>query len=184
MAKIVQNSFKINITNLIVISVQINIAYRYKPNHIYQFTEDWRCFNISTKKELTLVSPNNNRCLGFNLEGKFVSLTKIKENCEKVKVHKVRTTTEDIYQIICDRFKVTKEDILSKSRKNNLDIARQILAMLLYEYVTPSANSVSLAMNRKSPASTYSFIEAGFTKLNNDKILNNHYYSIKEILEK
>jgi hypothetical protein len=176
----------IRTTKTLIVSSEIGCVYRYKHNqyHFYQFTKDWRCFNILTEKELNLVSPNNGRCFGFNIGGKFISLTKIKQNVEPIKTHKVRATADDVFTLVCKRFNTTTSQLKGKSRQNDLDLARQILAMLLYEFVVRSKKVVAALMNRKSMDSTFELIEKGQSQLNIDKVLANHYYSIKEKLEK
>jgi hypothetical protein len=173
----------IRTTKLLIVSSEIEFAYVYKHNHNYQFTKEWRCFNLLTDTEVKLVMPNG-RCLGYNINRKFVSLTKIKQNVDKIKTHKVRATADDVFVLVSKRFNVSIVELKGKSRQNDLDLARQILAMLLYEFVVRSKKVVSALMNRKSMDSTFELIEKGQSQLNIDKVLANHYYSIKEQLEK
>jgi len=183
MTKTTQKITSIRTTKTLIVSNEIGLVYMYKHNHNFQLTKDWRCFNILTEKELTLVSPNG-RCFGFNIGGKFISLTKIKKNVEPIKTHKVRATANDVFSLVQKRFNVTASQLKGKSRQNDLDLARQILAMLLYEFVVRSKKVVSALMNRKSMDSTFELIEKGQSQLTIDKALANHYYSIKEQLEK
>lgn len=185
MTKTTQKITSIRTTKTLIVSSEIGLVYMYKHNQLknYQFTKDFRCFNILTEKELNLVSPNG-RCFGFNIGGKFVSLSKIKSNVEPIKTHKVRATANDVFSLVQKRFNVTASQLKGKSRQNDLDLARQILAMLLYEFVVRSKKVVAALMNRKSMDSTFELIEKGQSQLQHDKALANHYYSIKEQLEK
>lgn len=173
----------INTTKTLVVSGEIGFVFRYKHNQIYSLTKDYRCFNTLTEKELNLVSPNG-RCFGFNIAGKFKSLTHIKKNCIPIRVHKVRATANDIFTLVGKQFNVTMSQLKGKSRENDLDLARQVLAMLLYEYVSNSKKVVASLMNRKSMSSTFELIEEGIAQLNTNKPLENHYYSIKDKLER
>ena len=63
---------------MITISINYDLKYIYRFDEKYQFTEDYKCFNILTGKEVkrTLIGYSE----GFCLNSKFKTLKFVKEN--------------------------------------------------------------------------------------------------------
>lgn len=61
---------------------EIACVWRIKYAKHYLFTKDGRCFNSKTGKELT--QSYNSRCIGFYIQSKFYSLTKLINELEKI----------------------------------------------------------------------------------------------------
>lgn len=62
-----------------IITTKLLCKYRLRYFPEYVFSQD-RCFNSKTGREIKQVY--NNRCLGYNIRGRFMSLKKLKEQLE------------------------------------------------------------------------------------------------------
>lgn len=51
----------------------------------YQWTKCGKCFNVKTNKQLKKVY--NNGCIGYNINGKFKSLTYLRKHLIKIKTN-------------------------------------------------------------------------------------------------
>ena len=69
---------------MITISNSYDLVWQFKPSNNYKFTKDGRCFNTKRNKELkrTLVGGS----VGYCLNGKFKSLTRLREELELIPV--------------------------------------------------------------------------------------------------
>lgn len=65
--------------------ISVNYAYFYEIDFAseYVFTKCKKCFNLKTGREIKQVL--NSRCIGYNIRGKFYSLTKLKKHLVKPK---------------------------------------------------------------------------------------------------
>ena len=64
-----------------IITIKYPCKYRLKNNPNYVFCGD-KCFNSKTNREITQVY--NNGSIGFNINGRFQSLKKLKSQLEKI----------------------------------------------------------------------------------------------------
>lgn len=64
-----------------IITTKLLCKYRLKTYPEYVFYKD-RCFNSKTGREIHQVY--NNRCVGYNIRGKFISLKKLKSDIELI----------------------------------------------------------------------------------------------------
>lgn len=62
-----------------IITTKLLCKYRLRYFPEYVFHKD-RCFNSKTGREIKQVY--NNRCIGYNIRGRFMSLKKLKEQLE------------------------------------------------------------------------------------------------------
>jgi len=71
---------------MITISNSYNLVWQFKGSNNYKFTKDGRCFNTHRNKELkkTLVGGS----VGYCLNGKFKSLTRLRKELELIPVEK------------------------------------------------------------------------------------------------
>jgi hypothetical protein len=143
------NSIKQTLGNSkkITISTEVTCVFKFKHNPIYQFTEDIRCFNVVSEKELKLVSVGN--CLGFNIAGRFKSKTYIEKNLIRLKDKKV-ITEEMILSAVCRKFECTEGDLMGRSTKNDLSFARVIWVEMVYKYITSNLREVARKTGRSS----------------------------------
>lgn len=65
-----------------MITTEHTLVYQHKEHNNYQFTKDGRCFNKKTGKELNQII--NSRCIGYCIKGKFISLTRLITQIEKI----------------------------------------------------------------------------------------------------
>lgn len=65
--------------------IQINIAvlHQLKFAHEYKWAKDGRCYNAKTNNEIKQVLKN--RCIGYNIKGRFYSLTYLRSQLETIK---------------------------------------------------------------------------------------------------
>jgi hypothetical protein len=73
--------FYIGTMNLLSITYTYIYCISFAENYV--FTKCKKCVNLKTNKEVKLVY--NNGCLGYNINGKFYSRTKLKPYLVKVK---------------------------------------------------------------------------------------------------
>ena len=64
------------------ISIKYTYNYRHNEEHNYVWTTCGKCVNIKTGRVIKQVY--NNSCIGYNIKGKFVSLTKLRKELEKI----------------------------------------------------------------------------------------------------
>ena len=64
------------------ISITYTLIWRIKFANKYQFTKCGKCFNSQTNKELKKCY--NSGCIGYNILGKFYSLTYLRSQLEKI----------------------------------------------------------------------------------------------------
>jgi len=147
------NSIKQNLSNSkkLIISTEVTCVFKYKHNPIYQFSEDLRCFNVVSERELRLVSVGN--CLGFNIAGRFKSKSYIEKNLIRLKEKKV-ITEEMILSAVCRKFECTEWDLLGRSTKNDLPFARVIWVEMVYKYITSNLREVAKKTGRQSHSHT------------------------------
>jgi hypothetical protein len=67
---------------MIVITVQYTCKYRLKFAPNYWFTTCGLCYNSLTGK--LLEQKNNSSCIGYNIQGKFKSLTYLRYQLEEI----------------------------------------------------------------------------------------------------
>ena len=65
------------------ITVTYTIEFVLDHASNYGFTKCKRCFNLKTGREIKQVNQNN--CLGYNINGKFKSLTSLRTHLVKTK---------------------------------------------------------------------------------------------------
>lgn len=64
-----------------IITEKLLCKYRLRNYPEYIFFKD-RCFNSKTGREIKQVY--NNRCIGYNIRGKFISLKRLKDELELI----------------------------------------------------------------------------------------------------
>jgi len=64
------------------ISIKYTYNYRLKDNNNYVWTTCGKCINLNTGRLIKQVY--NNSCIGYNIRGKFMSLTKLRSQLEKI----------------------------------------------------------------------------------------------------
>jgi hypothetical protein len=64
------------------ISIRYTYNYRLKYYHNYVWTTCGKCINTHTGRLIKQVY--NNSCIGYNIKGKFMSLTKLRKELEKI----------------------------------------------------------------------------------------------------
>ena len=65
------------------ISVNYTLIYEIDFAQNYRWTKCKKCFNIKTGRQIKQVY--NNGCIGYNINGKFYSLYKLKKHIQKIK---------------------------------------------------------------------------------------------------
>jgi hypothetical protein len=68
------------------ISVRYDLKWQVKETPEYQVTPCGKMFNVKTGRQIKLTL--NNRCAGFWIKGKFVSLSKIRSSLIKIQTIK------------------------------------------------------------------------------------------------
>ena len=63
------------------ISISYAVLYQLDFANEYKFTKNKECFNNKTGRKIKQVYKN--RCIGYNIRGKFYSLTKLKKHLVK-----------------------------------------------------------------------------------------------------
>jgi hypothetical protein len=182
---------KISQTRNIVIAMDISLTYKYKSNNNYFFDRDFKCYNVVTEKEVPLRKQGGS--LGFNINRKFIPLSKIKtpsgsptDNLEKIATRRLapKITKEGIIQAICERFEVSEAQMYGRSIKGDLGNARKIWAMLLDKYISNNNTIVANLMGRKSASSTFELIDEGEALRGSNKAFENAYNIIESVLLK
>jgi hypothetical protein len=64
------------------ISIRYTYNYRHTTHHNYVWTTCSKCINLKTGRVIKQVY--NNSCIGYNINGKFVSLTRLRKELEKI----------------------------------------------------------------------------------------------------
>ena len=64
------------------VSITYATYYRLSFAKNYEWTKDGRCINTKTNREIKQVS--NNRCIGYNIKGKFYSLKYLRTQLERI----------------------------------------------------------------------------------------------------
>lgn len=64
-------------------SITYNTYFRLKDNHNYEFTKCGLCFNTLTGRKIKKVATKSG-CIGYNISGKFKSLTSLRPKLEKI----------------------------------------------------------------------------------------------------
>jgi hypothetical protein len=143
------NSIKQNLghSKKLIIATEVTCVFKFKHNPIYQFSEDLRCFNVLSERELKLVSVGN--CLGFNIAGRFKSKSFIEKNLIRLKERKY-ITEEMILLAVCRKFECTEADLMGRSTKNDLSFARVIWVEMVYKYITNNLREVARKTGRSS----------------------------------
>jgi hypothetical protein len=70
------------ITNYISITYAYNYVLNFAEN--YAFTKCKKCINLKTNREIKKVY--NNGCIGYNINGKFYSLTELRKHLKKIEI--------------------------------------------------------------------------------------------------
>ena len=65
------------------ISVNYTLVWQLSFTKNYQFTENGKCFNVKTGKELK--QSYNGGSIGYNIHGKFKSLSYLRKHLQKIK---------------------------------------------------------------------------------------------------
>jgi len=65
-----------------IISIKYTLYYQIEFANEYQFTKCGKCFNLKTNREIKKCY--NKGSIGYNIRGKFHSLTKLKEHLQKI----------------------------------------------------------------------------------------------------
>ena len=68
-------------------SISINYAVYWELDFSteYKWTKCGKCFNFKTGRQIKQVYKS--RCIGYNIKGKFYSLTKLRNHLVKIKNH-------------------------------------------------------------------------------------------------
>ena len=64
------------------LSIRYTYNYRHNTYHNYVWTICGKCVNLKTGRVLKQVY--NNSCIGYNINGKFNSLTKLRKQLQKI----------------------------------------------------------------------------------------------------
>ena len=64
------------------ITTKVTVYWQLKFANHYKFTKNGRCFNARTGNEIKQVLKS--RCLGYNIKGKFYSLTRLRDQLELI----------------------------------------------------------------------------------------------------
>ena len=64
------------------ISVNYTLVWQLKFAHNYQWTKNGKCFNVKTGRQLKQCY--NSGSIGYNIKGKFYSLTYLRTQLEKI----------------------------------------------------------------------------------------------------
>jgi hypothetical protein len=64
------------------VSIKYTYKYRHSKEHSYVWTICGKCVNLKTGRVLKQVY--NNSCIGYNIKGKFSSLTRLRKELEKI----------------------------------------------------------------------------------------------------
>ena len=64
------------------ISIIYTPKFRLKFAHNYQWTDDGKCFNLKTNRQIKQVY--NNGCIGYSINGRFYSAKYLRTQLEKI----------------------------------------------------------------------------------------------------
>jgi hypothetical protein len=67
---------------MINVSSSYDVKWRIKFSHNYQFTDNGICINTHRNKIVRRVLKSS--CIGYNINGKFYSLTKLRTQLERI----------------------------------------------------------------------------------------------------
>lgn len=69
------------------ISIKYTYNYRLKHHNNYVWTTCGKCINTQTGRLIKQVY--NNSCIGYNIKGKFMSLTRLRKELEKIQIEQL-----------------------------------------------------------------------------------------------
>jgi len=87
--------------------------------------------------------------------------------------HGVEPSTEDVVQMVCHHFKANKDDVMSKCRKREYVLPRQIAHYLLKKYTNKSLSVIGREVGGKNHATVIHGVKNISSLSTVDKMINN-----------
>jgi len=91
-------------------------------------------------------------------------------------------TEIQVKKAVCDKYEISSDDLMGKSKVGVLEYARPMYALLLYSHVTQHKGLVSRAMGRKSHASAVEFINRAEDLISTNTAFKTHLQQIRQKL--